>query len=176
MADESFRLDERGRPLFPQVGNSEQFASALQEHCDWFSSVPDSVIRAVLPRLANYHFAPRENHAVGMAFGAAIAGKRPCLLLQNSGLGLALDALLGLFGLYQRGVLLVVSNRGELPWEEIQHKDWGALTLPILQQTDWPLIDYQQTGLDGIEQAARLAFEENRIAVLLLHRGNLDEE
>lgn len=169
------RVDAQGRPLYPQVADSRRFAAELQRHCDWFCAVPDSVIRSVIPLLAPYTFAPRENHAVALAFGAALAGKRPCVLMQNSGLGLSLDALLGLFGLYGQGLLLVVSNRGELPWEEPQHQDWGALTLPVLQQTGWPLIDYQQEGLAGMERAARLAFEQRRIAVLVLHRGNLDE-
>jgi sulfopyruvate decarboxylase subunit alpha len=168
-------VDARGREIYPQIADSESFAAELQCHCDWFSAVPDSVIRGVLPHLSNCEFAPRENHAVAMAFGARIAGKKPCLLMQNSGLGLAFDALLGLFGLYQQGLLLVVSNRGELDWEEVQHQDWGDLTLPLLQQTDWPLIDYQQEGLAGIGRAAQLAFEQQQIAVLVLHRGNLDE-
>jgi sulfopyruvate decarboxylase TPP-binding subunit len=168
-------VDAKGREIFPQVADSDSFAAELQKHCDWFSAVPDSCIKAVLPKLPEWQFAPRENHAVALAFGARIAGKKPCLLLQNSGLGLALDALLGLFGLYRQGLLLVVSNRGELAWEEIQHQDWGDLTLPLLQQTDWPLIDYQQEGLPGLARAAELAFEQQKIAVLVLHRGNLDE-
>jgi sulfopyruvate decarboxylase subunit alpha len=169
------RQDTRGRPLHARIADSQRFAEVLMQQCDWFSGVPDSVIRKVLPRLTPYHFAPRENHAIGMAFGAAIAGKRPCVLMQNSGLGLALDALLGLFGLYRQGLLLIISNRGELPWEEIQHHDWGRITLPLLQQTGWPLIDYQREGLSGLKRAARLATDEKQIAVMMVHRGNLDE-
>jgi len=169
------RFDAKGRPLYPQVASSDRFAACLQQHCDWFSAVPDSVIRQVLPKLPDCQFAPRENHAVAMAFGARIGGKKPCVLLQNSGLGLALDALLGLFGLYRQGLLLVVSNRGELAWEEVQHQDWGELTRPLLEITGWPLIDYQLEGLDGIARAAEQAFVHQQIAVLLLHRGNLDE-
>ncbi len=168
-------VDARGRKIAPQIADSRSFAAELQRHCDWFSAVPDSVIRSVLPQLVDCQFAPRENHAVGMAFGAKIVGRKPCLLMQNSGLGLALDALLGLFGLYRQGLLLVVSNRGELDWEELQHQDWGKLTLPLLQQTGWPLIDYQQEGLAGVARAAALAFNRQQITVLLLHRGNLDE-
>jgi len=168
-------VDARGREIYPQVADSCSFATELQRFCDWFSAVPDSVIRGVLPHLPQCEFAPRENHAVGLAFGARIAGKQPCLLMQNSGLGLALDALLGLFDLYHQGLLLVVSNRGELEWEEVQHQDWGRLTLPLLEQTGWPVIDYQEEGLAGLSRAAELAFQQNKIVVVILHRGNLDE-
>ncbi len=168
------RCDEKGRPLADQVCTALEFAQKLMRHCDWFSAVPDSVIKKVLPELSPYHFAPRENHAVGMAFGARLGGKSPCVLLQNSGLGLCLDALLGLFVLYGQGLLLVVSNRGELKWEEIQHQDWGRLTLPLLESLGFPVIDFERLGLAGIGRAAHLA-QEGKIAILILHRGNLDE-
>jgi sulfopyruvate decarboxylase subunit alpha len=169
------RQDAQGRPLHAQVCTSAGFADQLLHSCDWFSAVPDSVIQKILPLLTPYQFAPRENHAVGAAFGAAIAGKRPCVLMQNSGLGLALDALLGLFRLYSRGLLLVVSNRGELAWEEVQHQDWGSLTPPVLAATGFPVFDFEEGGLPSIDSAARAAFEHGEITVVLLHRGNLDE-
>jgi sulfopyruvate decarboxylase subunit alpha len=169
------RQDAQGRPLHAQVCTSAAFADQLRLHCDWFSAIPDSVIQKVLPLLKPYQFAPRENHAVGAAFGAAIAGKRPCVLLQNSGLGLALDALLGLFRLYGQGLLLVVSNRGELAWEEVQHQDWGTITLPLLAATGFPVFDFEEGGLPSVDNAANAAFGHGEIAVVLLHRGNLDE-
>lgn len=169
------RVDGKGRALFDQVASSSEFAAALMKHFDWFSAVPDSVFKNVLPLLQPQQFAARENHAVGAAFGATIGGKKPCVLMQNSGLGLSLDAILGLFELYQQGLLLVISNRGELAWEEIQHQDWGRLTLPLLKATNFALLDFQTHGVAAIEQAARIIEEERRIVVLLVHRGNLDE-
>ena len=169
------RHDEKSRELFPQICTSLEFATELMRHRDWFSAIPDSVIKKVLPQLTPYFFMPRENHAIGMAFGARIAGKRPCALMQNSGLGLALDAILGLFNLYKQGLLLVVSNRGELDWEEIQHQDWGGITIPILEAAGLTVIDFDREGLPAVERACQLVEKENRVVVLLLHRGNLDE-
>ncbi len=169
------RLDNKGRPLHDQVCTAEEFAAELMKHCDWFSAVPDSVIRKVIPQLSPYHFSPRENHSIGAAFGARLGGKTPCVLMQNSGLGLALDALLGLFALYRQGLLLVVSNRGELDWEEVQHQDWGTLTIPLLKTTGFKIVDFEQEGLPGVGRAAKLAATTAEVVVLLLHRGNLDE-
>ena len=76
-----------------------------------------------------------------MAFGAALAGRKPVILIQNSGLGLLLDALFGLNQLYKIGVLLVISNRGELSWEEIQHKLWGERCLSLLNLCQIPTFD-----------------------------------
>ena len=169
------RLDAKGRPLFDQVTTSSEFAMALMEYFDWFSGVPDSVFKNVLPLLQPQQFAARENHAVGAAFGASIGGKRPCVLMQNSGLGLSLDAIFGLFELYHQGLLLVVSNRGELAWEEVQHQDWGRLTLPLLRATNFTVIDFQEHGVAAIAEAAHIIKTQQRIVVLLIHRGNLDE-
>ncbi len=167
--------DAIGRENFPQICSSKEFAVELSHHCSWFSAVPDSVIKKVLPLLNPYFFAPRENHAIAMAFGARIAGARPCILMQNSGLGLALDAIVGLFNLYNQGLLLVVSNRGELGWEEIQHQDWGDITIPLIESAGLTIIDFNREGLPAIEKACRLVKQKNRAVVLLLHRGNLDE-
>ena len=130
------RFDDKQRNVFPLICTSQQFSETLMEHFNWFSGVPDSVLKMTQALLDNFHFSTRENHAVSMAFGALMGGKKPCLLIQNSGLGLAIDALLGLFRLYSQGLVLIVSNRGELDWEEIQHQDWGDITVPLLDSLD----------------------------------------
>jgi sulfopyruvate decarboxylase subunit alpha len=167
--------DQKGREINPLISASDQFAQALTEHFNWYSGVPDSVLKKTQDSLKPFHFSSRENHAVGMAFGARMMGRKPCLLIQNSGLGLAIDALLGLFRLYKQGVVLIVSNRGELEWEEIQHQDWGEITIPLLASLNIPVIDFGEQGLQAIQVVSDLAYRENKIVVLLVHRGNLDE-
>ncbi|MFB3901887.1 MAG: hypothetical protein ACE15E_00400 [Acidobacteriota bacterium] len=169
------RTDQKGRRLRPFIGSARELAAGLGRYCDWYSGVPDSMFRRVLPSLVPYYRAARENHALGMAFGARLGGSRPCVLMQNSGLGLSLDVALGLFGLYRLGALVVVAQRGELEWEEPQHKDWGEKTVPVLRAMDIPVYDFEQGRLDALALAAGTAFEDDRIAVLLIHRGNIDE-
>ena len=96
-------------------------------------------------------------------------------MMQNSGLGLCGDALYGLFHLYKMGVLLLITWRGELEWEEPQHHHWGQRTLEYLSVLDVPVFDVQTLGLGAIAEASRQAFVENRVAAVLLHRGNIDE-
>ncbi len=43
----------------------------------------------------------REEEGVGIAAGAALAGKKPLLLMQNSGLGNTINALMSLTRLYR---------------------------------------------------------------------------
>jgi sulfopyruvate decarboxylase subunit alpha len=169
------RLDDLGRELFDQKSDAVVFGAELERYCNWISAVPDSIFKRVLPALKVWHFAPRENHAVAMAFGARLGGKRPAVLLQNSGIGLCLDVLLGTFFLYRQGLLLVVSDRGVLPWEEIQHRDWGRITIPVLAAAGITSISFDMEGLSGLERAAQMARDKNKVVALLIQRGNLDE-
>ena len=71
--------------------NTKQFGDWLQElEFDVFTGVPCSYLK----NLINYAYsdctyinAPNEGDAVAVAAGAYLAGKRPVVLLQNSGLG-----------------------------------------------------------------------------------------
>jgi len=54
----------------------------------------------------------REEEAVGIAAGLALAGKRPLLLMQNSGLGNSINALMSLTRLYQLPLFMLMSYRG----------------------------------------------------------------
>ena len=169
------RLDEKGRDLFDLKMSSAEFTKDIESQCNWFGCVPDSVFKQVLPKLKHWHLAPRENHLIGMAFGAKLAGQKPAVLIQNSGIGLCLDALLGTFCLYNQGLLLVISNRGVLQWEEIQHQDWGDITEPLLSVSKIKSISFDEEGIDGLNRAAKMAFENNEVVALTIQRGNLDE-
>lgn len=169
------RDDAQGRPLYDQVCDAANFAAALNECFDFVTCVPDSIYKKVLPHLPEWQYAPRENHAVSLAFGARIAGKNVAILMQNSGLGLALDAIFGTFKLYEQGCLIVVSNRGQLPWEEVQHRHWGSITEDVLAASKIEVLRFNDVGVEGIRECARQVICESKIIVLTVQRGNLNE-
>ena len=169
------RYDSVGREIFDRKAKSSDFVNELEKFGDWFGCVPDTIFKKVLPELEKWFLAPRENHLIGMAFGARLAMKKPVVLIQNSGLGLSLDAILGTFGLYNRGLLMIVSNRGILDWEEVQHKDWGDITESLLSASNISMIDFNEEGIAGIQKAAEIAFVKQRVVALIMQRGNLDE-
>lgn len=167
--------DKKGREVYPLVCTNEELYAELSKYFDWYSTIADSCFKKVIPKLTPHYFASRENHLVSMAFGASIASKAPLLMMQNSGLGLCLDALIGTFELYEKGCVIFLSNRGELKWEEIQHEYWGRVTMPLLQSMGFTTIDFQKLGLDSIRLAHELSTRENKIVFIIVHRGNLDE-
>ncbi len=161
--------------FFPQVATGRHFATLLRMHFDYFITVPDSVFKTTYPHLPGLVVASRENHAVAEAFGARLGGKRPCVLIQNSGLGLALDALLGLFSLYGVGLSMVISERGELPWEEVQHREWGQISGQILSTVCSDTLDLQSLGSEAVRRSAAMSNDEGKVSAVIVHRGNLSE-
>jgi phosphonopyruvate decarboxylase len=104
---------------------------------DFFAGVPCSLIEGVLralethPRLP-YLAAVREDVAVGLAAGAWLGGKRPAVLIQNSGLGTGMNALASLALLYQLPSLLVVTWRGYGGADAPEHLLTGTITPRLL--------------------------------------------
>jgi len=54
----------------------------------------------------------REEEGVGICAGATLAGKRTAIILQNTGIGNMINALLSLTGFYQLPLALFISHRG----------------------------------------------------------------
>jgi len=54
----------------------------------------------------------REEEGVGICAGAWMGGRRPALLMQNSGLGNSINALASLNILYGLPLLMIISHRG----------------------------------------------------------------
>jgi phosphonopyruvate decarboxylase len=116
-----------------------ELAGLLEERgFDFFAGVPCSLIEdliAVLeshPRLP-YVAAPREDVAVGMAAGAWFAGRRPAVLMQNSGLGTSLNALASLSLMYGLPALLVVTWRGHKGKDAPEHILTGEISPRLLE-------------------------------------------
>lgn len=94
------------------------FLDALEaQGYDYFAGVPCSLLKGVIRRFDNepkwgYESAVREDSAIGMAAGAYMAGRKPAVFMQNSGLGVSLNALVSLNSIYEIPSLIVVSWRG----------------------------------------------------------------
>jgi phosphonopyruvate decarboxylase len=110
---------------------------------DFFSGVPCSLVEDVIAVLETQRDAPyvaavREDAAVGVAAGAWLAGRRPCVLMQNSGLGTSLNALASLSLMYGFPALVLVTWRGFEGKDAPEHILTGRITLPLLDLLGMP--------------------------------------
>ncbi|MFD9305175.1 thiamine pyrophosphate-binding protein [Streptomyces sp. NPDC060048] len=100
-----------------------------------YFGTPCGVLAPLLSLLGDrddYHVVAREDNAVAMAAGAALAGRTPVVLMQNSGFGQSVNALASLVVPYRIPMLLVVSLRGIHPDRTSENLVMGQLTEPIL--------------------------------------------
>ena len=82
---------------------------------DFVSSLPCEKIKSLLlkvTRLGIHVPLTREEEGVGISAGAALAGRRPAMIIQSSGLGNMMNALLSLTGFYTLPLAIFISRRG----------------------------------------------------------------
>jgi phosphonopyruvate decarboxylase len=112
--------------------------SLLADGYDFFTGVPDSGLKAFIGDVAGlpadrHVTATWEAEAIGIAAGAALAGAKPCVYLQNAGLGHTINPLASLCIPYGIDMLLVVGHRHTLP----QHRVMGEIDQAILELLGW---------------------------------------
>ena len=109
------------------------FNLVMNRGYDFFVGVPDSLLKDFLKKVDNsgieHVVATNEAHAVAIAFGAILGGRKPVVYLQNSGLGNIINPLTSLCIPANIRPLLVIGHRHTLP----QHKVMGEIDYDLLQ-------------------------------------------
>lgn len=89
----------------------------------------------------------REDIAMGMAVGAYMAGKKPLVFLQNSGLGHLVNIITSLLKPYGISIHLLISSRSR-PFEHFfMHKITKKL-LALLEYKDYTIIEQRKDEAD----------------------------
>ncbi|WP_329045857.1 thiamine pyrophosphate-binding protein [Amycolatopsis sp. NBC_01488] len=137
------------------VATADRVAGALTEagFAPCFGT-PCGILAPLYAALPGLLTVAREDNAVGMAAGAALAGHAPAVLMQNSGLGQSVNALASLVVPYRIPMLLVVSVRGADGDPTPENQVMGRLTEPLLAGLGVPAEILEADGVE--EQVARL--------------------
>jgi sulfopyruvate decarboxylase subunit alpha len=144
---------------------------------DFFTGVPDSTFKNLLAELERrpelgWVPAVAEDIAVGLAVGACLGGRAPVVVMQNSGLGLAVNALASLALLYEIPMLLLVGWRGHDGRDAPEHLLMGEVTLPLLRALAVPhRVPDAASAVCELAQAARWVRAERRPCALVCRPG-----
>jgi phosphonopyruvate decarboxylase len=144
------------------------FGAALKkEGFDFFSGVPCSFLKDLINYAVNeaeYVMAANEGDGAAICAGAWLGGRRPVLLMQNSGLGNAVSPLTSLNAVFHIPVLGFVSLRGEPGLgDEPQHELMGLITGKMLEvmNIEWAFLSPDMdTALTQLAAAAKRVAEE----------------
>jgi sulfopyruvate decarboxylase subunit alpha len=140
--------------------------------------VPDNPLSHVLrifgaePGGVRLILATREEEAFGIAAGLYLAGEKPTLMFQSSGLGNSLNAVTSLLLPYQIPALMIISMRGD-------DSEWNAAQVPmgralpaILDAMAVPYVVAARPGdvADTVRLAGTTAFATRTLRACLLPR------
>ena len=127
------------------IGAARVLAGARRAGFGFATGVPCSDLGALIAVCSaasgfRYVGAANEGDAVAIASGAALGGVRALALMQNSGLGNAVNPLTSLNLVFRIPVLLVIAWRGEpdAAADEPQHATMGRITTDLLALMDVP--------------------------------------
>lgn len=142
-----------------------------------FCSVPCSLISGLIAHLETsadvlYVAETREDAAIGLATGARMAGKQPVVLMQNSGLGVCINALTSLALMYKTPMLILITWRGYEGNDAPEHIIMGDISPRLLETIGVPHREPSpETLLEDLEWATKTQAETSLPTALLLRPG-----
>jgi sulfopyruvate decarboxylase subunit alpha len=157
---------------------SPDFLGLLRESgFDFFTGVPCSLVKSLIATLeerGGYISETREDAAVGLAAGAYMAGKQPVVIMQNSGLGVCLNALASLSLIYHLPCLLLITWRGYQGKDAPEHLIMGDISPTLLETLGVPHRVLSAASVqDALGWAVETLKESSRPVALLLPPGVL---
>ena len=161
------------------------FCDELERHGFGFASgVPCSYFGGPISLLSRtpgrYVAAANEGNALATAAGAALAGERAYIMLQNSGLGNLINPLTSLIMTYRIPVLTFVSLRGwpDPAGDEPQHAVMGPTTTPYLDLLGLPYwilrADADEARFQEVLEAVTTTLDEGHAPFVLVEKHAVD--
>ena len=147
---------------------------------DFFTGVPCSILKGVINHLSEdldipYIPGTREDEAIGIATGAYLAGKKPVVLMQNSGLGNSIGTLASLVLLYEIPLLLLISWRGYQGKDAPEHLIMGKATVKLLEDIGVPTqILPKEKAEETISDAVKIMEERSLPTAIIVRRGVIE--
>jgi len=141
----------------------------------FFVGVPCSLVKTLLAELERrglYLGETREDAALGVAAGAYLAGRMPVVIMQNSGLGVSLNALGSLHFLYRIPALLLVTWRGYQGEDAPEHLVMGEVLPRVLELFGVPFrAPLVEAMVADVDWAAARIRETRRPVALVVRPG-----
>ncbi|WP_458404192.1 sulfopyruvate decarboxylase subunit alpha [Methanobrevibacter sp.] len=112
----------------------------------------------------------REEEGIGICAGAYLGGKKPAIMMQNSGLGNSINALKSLTELYEFPLLMIMSHRGTEGENICGQVPMGESTPRILEAMDFQFFKpgNPNAAYSDILTAWDLSAEEGKPVSILL--------
>ena len=113
---------------------------------NFYLSVPCKLLANMIKILEKdksvyYSSVPREEEGIGICAGAFLGNKFPCIMMQNTGIGNSVNAIVSLLQLYSLPVVMLISHRGT-PGEQVgAQQGMAKVTIDILETLKIPILN-----------------------------------
>ena len=147
-----------------------------------YSGVPCSFLTSLINYViddsaSDYVGAASEGEAVGVTFGAFLAGRKTVTMCQNSGLGNMVNPLTSLNYPFRVPTLLIVTWRGQPQVkDEPQHEQMGRIMHDLLETLEIPCLPFPVSEAEiaeTMEQAEASMEQRNRPFGLVMQKGSV---
>ncbi len=160
---------------FVEAGRKRGFGLYTGVPCSYFKSFINYVIDSTRLR---YVGATNEGDAVAIAAGSELGGRPAIVLMQNSGLGNAVNPLTSLTETFRLPVLLIVTLRGEPGGkpDEPQHAWMGQITTAMLDLVGigWEWFPERDDQIEPVlERTTAALAAERRPRALVMRHGSV---
>jgi sulfopyruvate decarboxylase subunit beta len=139
---------------------------------DFISSLPCEKIKVLLHKITKDFFhipLTREEEGVGISGGIALAGKRPAMFVQSSGIGNMINALLSLTGFYKLPLAIFVSQRGIYKEKIAAQRPMGQRLPKILSGAGISFSTISTADdISIIEKKLHVVYKKNKLHAFLL--------
>ena len=163
-----------------EVKLANKFCKALAEsEFNFVSGIPCAVQKYIIANFTNSpqfkHIpATKESEALGIASGAFLAGKKPIVYMQNSGLMNSINDITSLLIPYKIPILLLVTWRGAPGEDAPQHFVNGKSIIKVLNSIKIHIEILTKENIKSIIKSSKKWLEEKQTpAIILIKRGVL---
>jgi phosphonopyruvate decarboxylase len=147
-----------------------------------YAGVPCSFLTSLINYViddptVDYISATSEGEAVGITFGAFLAGRKTVTMCQNSGLGNMVNPLTSLNYPFRVPTLLIVTWRGQPEVkDEPQHEQMGRIMHHLLETLEIPWLPFPASEADiakTMAQAEESMEQRKRPFALVMQKGSV---
>ena len=115
----------------------------IEADIEFVTTVPCKQLGGVISEIENedriLHMpSNKEDEGMGLCVGAYMGGKKPCIIMQNTAIGVTINTLATLVQYYQIPLPMLISFRGEVGEKVACQVEMAIHTKPLLAQLNIP--------------------------------------
>ena len=131
----------------------------VSNEIEFVTTVPCKQLAGVIKRIEDNNQmihvpANKEDEGMGLCAGAFMGGKRACIIMQNTAIGVTINSLVTLIQYYQIPLPMLISYRGEVGEKVACQVEMAVHTKALLAQLNIPTYHFHHPDdvddLDGI--------------------------